>query len=182
MGAAGDRGELIDSPRRGHDGRSRRHRRALRARRPGQRPEPAAADRARPALAKPPVDVALLVEEVAARRHDAHELVALGVVRQADGAALPRRRLPAAFRGRRRRRLRVGHERGGAERALDVVHGVGAAALAGVGAAARGGGGDDHDQHRDGDHRGDLERERDREQGFEVHAGRCALLWAPFCW
>jgi len=41
-----------------------------------QRPQPAPAERARPARPEPAVDTALRVEEVPARRHHAHQLVA----------------------------------------------------------------------------------------------------------
>ena len=144
--------------------RSRRHRRALRARRPRQRPQLGSTVRARPAPPEPPVDAALRVEEVPARRQHPHQLVAPGVLRQAEGAGrrrlllLPLRRRPPALKGRPR--LVVRHERVGPERALDVVH-RGGAPRAGrrVAAGARGGHDDGDDEHHQAGHHGDLQRE-----------------------
>jgi hypothetical protein len=139
-------------------GRSRRHERTLRPRR--QRQQSTAADRARPALPEPPVDAAVGVEEVAARRQHPHHLVALGVLGQADGATrrllladAARRRAPCLSGGRLR--LAVRHERAGPERLLDVVHrgGAGDGQLTG----ARGGGDDGDDEHRQADHGGHLQ-------------------------
>jgi len=118
-----------------------------------QRPQPAPAERARPARPEPAVDTALRVEEVPARRHHAHQLVAPGVLRQADGAAV--RGLSLRRRQRARRPL-VRGDRGGPERALDV-------AVVHRSAAPRDAPGkgdyDLDDKRRDEGHCGDLERE-----------------------